>query len=150
MSPRVFEVHYTLYDPAGTVMDSTRGRRPLSFVEGAGQILAELEAGILPLRVGEKAEIFVPSDHVFGSREEGKVRKLSRDQLPRQDLQIGQQLRVGSDPASPPATVIDVTGAYYIVDTNHPYAGMDLRFEVELMSRREAVPQDLKPPPGNS
>lgn len=134
MSPRVFTVHYTLYDPAGTVMDSTRDRRPLSFVEGAGQILAELEEGILKLEPGDRAEISVPSDHVFGSREEGRVMKLSREQLPKPDLQIGQQFRVSGDPAAPPATVIDVTGAYYIVDTNHPYAGMDLRFEVELLS----------------
>ena len=138
MNPRVFTVHYTLYDPAGTVMDSTRGRQPLSFVEGGGQILAELEAGILKLRAGDKAEILVPSDHVFGSREEGRVLKVSREQSPNPELQIGQQLRVGADPAAPPATVIDVTGAFYIVDTNHPYAGMDLRFEVELVAVREA------------
>ncbi len=132
MSPRAFTVHYTLYDPAGTVMDTTRGRQPLRFVEGSGQILAELEEGILPLGAGEKTEIFVPSDHVFGTREEGKVMKLGREQVPKTDLQIGQQFRMG-DPGAPPATVIDVTGAYYIVDTNHPYAGIDLRFEVEVL-----------------
>ena len=134
MSPRVFTIHYTLYDPAGAVMDSTRGKQPLSFVEGSGQILAELEESILSLKVGEKAEISVPSDHVFGTREEGRVMKLSRDQLPKPDLQIGQQFRVSADPDAPPATVIDVTGAFYIVDTNHPYAGSNLRFEVELLS----------------
>lgn len=138
MHPRVFTVHYTLYDPAGTVMDSTRDRQPLSFVEGGGQILAELEAGILKLRAGDKADIFVPSDHVFGSREEGRVMKVSREQSPNPELQIGQQLRMGTDPGATPATVIDVTGAFYIVDTNHPYAGMDLRFEVELLAVREA------------
>lgn len=145
MSPRAFTVHYTLYDPAGTVMDSTRARSPLTFVEGAGQILAELEEGILPLGAGEKKDVFVPSDHVFGTREEGRVMKLGREQLPKPDLQIGQQFRMNPDPSVPPATVIDVTGAYYIVDTNHPYAGANLRFEVEVLEIRPAATTPLDP-----
>jgi len=138
MSPRVYSVHYTLFDPAGAVMDSTREREPLTFVEGKGQILLELEEAIVDLKSGDRGEVLIPSDHVFGPREEGRVMKLGPDQLPKREMQIGQQFRLGGDPSAPPATVIDVTGAYYIVDTNHPYAGMDLRFAVEVLSVREA------------
>jgi len=130
MSPRVFSIHYDLFDPAGVLMQSTRGKQAVNFVEGSGKILPELEAAIRTMKAGERREIFVPSDHLFGPREEGRVLKVPRDQVPKSNAQVGQQLTWAEDPSAPPATVIDVTGAYYIVDTNHPYAGMDLRFEV--------------------
>ena len=142
MAPRVFSIHYQIIDPSGTVMEDSRPGEPLTFMEGAGQILPDLEAGVLPLKAGEKASIAVASDHAFGAREEGRVVKIERRAGEKSELQIGQTVALGREQA--PATVIDVTGAYYIVDANHPYAGMDLRFDIEVLAVRPATAEEIQ------
>lgn len=141
MAPRVFTVHYKILDASGAVMEDSREGEPLTFMEGAGQILPDLEAGVLPLKVGQKASLDVASDHAFGPREEGRVVKVERQASDKGDLQIGQMVALGREQV--PATVIDVTGAYYIVDSNHPFAGMDLRFDIELLAVRDATAEEI-------
>lgn len=142
MAPRVFTIHYQIVDPSGAVMEDSRDGDPLTFMEGAGQILPDLEAGVLALKAGQKASLDIASDHAFGPREEGRVVKVQRNPGEKGELQIGQTVALGKEQA--PATVIDVTGAYYIVDANHPFAGMDLRFDIEVLAVRPATAEEIQ------
>lgn len=142
MAPRVFTIHYQILDASGSVMEDSRPGDPLTFMEGAGQILPDLEVGVLKLKAGEKGSIEVSSDHAFGPREEGRVVKIEREPKEKKALEIGQTVALGKEQA--PATVIDVTGAYYIVDANHPFAGMDLRFDIEVLAVRAATAEEIQ------
>jgi len=142
MAPRVFTIHYLIIDPSGSVMEDSREGDPLTFMEGAGQILPDLEAAVLPLQAGQKTSVDIASDHAFGPREEGRVVKVKRGPGEKSELQVGQTVALGKEQT--PATVIDVTGAYYILDSNHPFAGMDLRFDIEVLAVRPATAEEVQ------
>jgi FKBP-type peptidyl-prolyl cis-trans isomerase SlyD len=143
MAPRVFTIHYQILDASGSIMEDSRPGEALTFMEGAGQILPDLETAVLGLKAGQKTSVDVGSDHAFGPREEGRVVKIERGPAnEKTELQIGQTVALGKEQA--PATVIDVTGAYYIVDANHPFAGMDLRFDIEVLAVRPATAEEIQ------
>lgn len=144
MSPRVISIHYTLTDKSGQTIDSSVGQEPLSYIEGGQQIIPGLEKQIQPLKTKDKKKIEVPADEAYGVRDERFVLEVPLDRLPVKNLQIGQQFQVSEDPNSPPFMVTQVTATHAILDANHPLAGMDLTFDVEVVEIREATSEELQ------
>ena len=145
MSRNVVTFHYTLRDPRGQVIDASLGGDPISFLEGAGQIVEGLEAGLRGLAAGTKAVIGVPAAKAYGERDESQVQRVLRALLPIEgEVKPGDQFRAGNDAYAPIVTVVGVEGEELLLDANHPLAGVDLEFEVEVIAVREATAEEIE------
>jgi FKBP-type peptidyl-prolyl cis-trans isomerase SlyD len=145
MSRNVVTFHYTLRDPGGAVIDASLGGDPIVFLEGAGQIVEGLEEGLRGLAAGTRAKIGVPAAKAYGERDEAQVQRVLRALLPIEgEVKPGDQFRAGSDAFAPIVTVRGVEGEELLLDANHPLAGLDLEFEVEVLAVRAASPEECE------
>lgn len=145
MSRNVVTFHYTLRDTRGQVIDASLGGAPISFLEGAGQIVEGLEQGLRGLAEGTRANIGVPAAKAYGERDETQVQRVLRSLLPIEgEVKPGDQFRAGNDAFAPIVTVVGVEGEELLLDANHPLAGVDLEFEVEVVAVREATKEECE------
>lgn len=129
------KVHYkgTLND--GSVFDSSEGRDPLEFEVGSGQVIPGFDEAVVGLTVGESKTVNIPSEEAYGPYQENMVLAIERDKFPEGlNLTVGEQLQVPSQGGQPVVVVIkDVTDDKVTLDANHPLAGEDLNFNIELV-----------------
>lgn len=141
---RVIGFHYTLTDKAGTVLDSSVGDEPLFFLEGAQQIIPGLEKVVGLMNVGDKKKIEVKAADAYGEVNQELVVKVKRTQFPPDaNLQVGDQFQVNNDHNSPVFTVMAINNDEVTVDGNHPMAGKDLFFDVEIVGVRPATEEEM-------
>ncbi len=143
MSQRVISFHYTLTDKSAQVIDHSKERGPMTFMEGAQQIIPGLERQLLALKVGDKQRIQVSAAEAYGERNEKMIIKVQPEQLPHKDVKVGDKFSGGKEPHAPVFTVIHVTPTEITLDGNHMLAGVDLIFDVELTAIREATAEEL-------
>ena len=127
-------VHYTGRLDDGSVFDSSRGREPLEFVLGARQVIPGFEEAVDGLAPGQERTVNIPADRAYGPRREEMVLTIGRDQFP-DDIQpeVGQQLQMSQDGQVAIVTITGVSDREVTLDANHPLAGKDLTFDVELV-----------------
>ena len=132
----IVQVDYTGKLADGTVFDSSVGSEPLEFKLGAGQVIPGFEKAVLGMKVGEKKTVTIPANEAYGPHRDEQVVELSREELP-SDLtpQVGQQLVVTQQDGRQIIVVItNVSDNNTVtIDANHPLAGKDLTFEIELV-----------------
>lgn len=145
MTPRLLTFHYTLRDAGGRVLDTSRGGEPLACLEGAGQIIEGLEESLRQMSAGEKRHVVVPPERGYGRREAELVQKVPKARLPVAGLKVGEQFQTGPDRQAPVVTVVAIEGDEVLLDANHPLAGQELHFEVELVAVRAATQAELPP-----
>ncbi len=144
MSRRVIGFHYTLTDKAGTVIDSSVGDEPLIFLEQSHQIIPGLERVLVLMNVGDKRKIEVKAADAYGDVNQELIIKVKRTQFPPgADLKIGDQFQVNEDAHSPVFTIMALTDEEVTVDGNHPMAGKDLFFDVEITTSRAATAEEI-------
>lgn len=144
MTPRHLTFHFVLRDAAGTVLDTTLGGEPATCVEGAGQVIDGLEAALVRMRAGESLRIVIAPEQAYGARDDGLIQRVPRSHLPVDDVRPGDRFQTGPDRHAPVVTVIAVDGEVVVLDANHPLAGQELHFEVDLVAERAATPSELK------
>ncbi len=144
MSALHLTFHYTLRNREGRVLDTSRGGEPLACVEGAGQIIEGLEAALAAMQAGEKRLVVVPPEQGYGLREQAMIQKVPRANLPVDDVRVGDQFQTGPDRQDPVVTILAIEGDEVLLDANHPLAGQELHFDVELVARRAATPVELQ------
>lgn len=129
------KVHYTGTFDDGTVFDSSLDREPLQFTIGGGQVIAGFDGAVIDMQPGEKKSVNIPAAQAYGDRNEELVAEIGRERLPEGlELEIGQQLQLGlADGDQAVVLVVDVTDTTVTLDANHPMAGLDLNFELELV-----------------
>ncbi|MFP4145444.1 MAG: FKBP-type peptidyl-prolyl cis-trans isomerase [Phycisphaeraceae bacterium] len=131
------QVHYTGKLQDGTVFDSSEGRDPIEFKIGEGQVIPGFEKAVEGLEEGEKTEATIPADEAYGQYSDEAVATLPRNQFPDDlDVQVGQQLQM-QNPQGQVFSVrvadVDEENEQVTLDANHPLAGKDLTFELELV-----------------
>ena len=139
---RVVSFHYTLTGPQGEKLDSSVGREPLTFMQGAGQIFPGLEKELQKLGNREKKHIAVAARDAYGLRDDKFVIKVPRANLP-PDAKPGDEFKAEDDEHGFPMKVVHVTDTEVTLDANHPLAGMDLMFDVEITAIREATADEI-------
>ncbi len=129
------KVHYTGKFEDGTVFDSTDGREPAQFTLGSGQLIQGFEKALIGMNVGESKTADVSQDEAYGPRNEQMKQVVDRSQLPPDlDPQVGLQLQVNNPDGQPViVTIDDVSDSDVTLDANHPLAGKDLSFDIELV-----------------
>ena len=143
MTQRVVSFHYSLTNSSGQPIDSSSGRGPLSFMEGSGQIIPGLERQLSGLKKGEKKTISVPAADAYGERDEQMVIKVPYEGLPTKDVKVGDRFQGGKEPGSPVFVVIERGLTEVTLDGNHPLAGVDLTFDIEVTDIREATAEEI-------
>jgi len=144
MKRNVVTFTYILRDPAGRVLDTSAGGPPVTYLEGAGQIIDGLDEQLRGVAAGTKLRVEVPAAKAYGERDHGQVRRLKRAQIPVEGpLNAGDQFQTDTDRHAPVVTVVAVEGDEVTLDANHPLAGVDLTFEVEVVAVRAATEEEL-------
>lgn len=129
------KVHYTGKLGDGTIFDSSLDRAPLQFTIGAGDIIPGFETAVLGMNPGESKTQVIPTDQAYGPHLEEMVVTIDRQQIP-PDIQpeVGQQLQIQQpDGQVLPVVITDVSTASVTLDANHPLAGEDLTFDIQLV-----------------
>lgn len=130
------QVNYTGKLADGTVFDTSYGRWPLQFTIGSGQLIPGFEKAVAGMSIGEKKTVVIPSDEAYGPRVEKAVVEVSRANLPPDlDPKVGQRLEiVQQNDETVLVTVVATSEESITLDANHPLAGRDLTFEIELVA----------------
>ncbi len=128
-------VHYTGKLSDGTKFDSSEGRAPLTFTTGAGQVIPGFEKAVEGMKVKDKKNFTIPSHEAYGPVIKELVLEIPRERLPPQpDPQVGMQLIMkGPQGQQIPAMITKVEQSKVTIDMNHPLAGKDLNFDIEIV-----------------
>lgn len=119
----------------GTVFDSSDGRDPLEFTIGGNTIIPTLESSVVGMTVGDKATVAVTAENAYGPHQPDAVQTVERSMIPAEvDLTIGAQLQATApDGQVLVLTVAEIEDTTVTLDGNHPLAGQDLSFDIELV-----------------
>lgn len=130
-------VHYTGTLNDGTVFDSSRGQDPLEFQLGGGQVIPGFDDAVTGMAVGEERTVTIPAAEAYGPHRSDLTVDVDRGQLP-DDMEptVGQQLQVSRGGQNFRVTVAAVSSETVTLDANHPLAGEDLTFALELVEIR--------------
>lgn len=141
---RVVTMHYELTGPDGTVLDSSKGREPLTYLHGHGNLIPGLESRIVGTEPATTLEVLVPAKEGYGEHDPEKTLPAKRSQFPAEaDIQPGSQFQAQGPEGPMVVRVVKVEGDEVTLDANHPLAGVDLKFAVEVLDVRDATPDEL-------
>lgn len=128
-------VHYTGKLEDGTVFDSSVDREPIEFTLGESQVIPGFEQAVLGMDLGETKSSTIPAEEAYGPYLPERLLAVSRAQFPPHiQPHVGQRLQVNQgDQSTMSVTVAEVSDDQVILDANHPLAGRDLTFDIQLM-----------------
>lgn len=128
-------VNYTGRLADGSVFDSslTEGREPLKATLGQGSLIPGFEKGLLGMKEGDKKVVEISSDEAYGSTREDLVVEVPKDRVP-ETVSEGQMLQTMTPQGPMNVIVKEVKEDVVVIDGNHPLAGKDLIFDLELVS----------------
>lgn len=137
----VVRINYTGRLTNGTQFDSSAGKEPLEFTIGLGQVIKGLEAHVAGMEPGNKSTVTIPCAEAYGPHRAEAIQTLDRAKVPSGiDVRPGTQLQARTaDGGVLPITVVEVNEQSVKVDANHPLAGQDLVFDVELVEIVQAA-----------
>lgn len=129
------KVHYTGKLTDGTIFDSSRDREPLEFTIGAKQMIAGFEQGVIGMGLGESKTVNIPSDQAYGPvNDQLLVEMPYEDQLKQMDVKVGTELPAQLANGNQIMVVVkEIRETTILVDANHPLAGKDLIFDIEMV-----------------
>ena len=141
---RVVRFHYTVGEVGQPATESSIGAEPLAILIGHGNIIPGLEKAMDGREAGESFKTTVPAADAYGERRDGLSQRVPKKHFGAQKLEPGQQVVLQTN-FGPRAVTIQKVGMSVVdVDLNHPMAGKDLHFEIEVVEVREATPEEIE------
>lgn len=138
-------LHFSVSLADGQLLDSTKGGKPAEFTFGDGSLIAGFESGLEGLKVGDRRSLFLKAEQAFGERNEGNLQRFSRSTFKGMDLMPGLVVSFAdASKAELPGVVSEIIDDVVVVDFNHPLAGRDLNFEVEIINVVDADSATVK------
>jgi FKBP-type peptidyl-prolyl cis-trans isomerase SlyD len=137
---KVAAIHYTLRNNEGTVIDSSEGREPLNYLHGAGNLILGMEEGLEGKAKGDKFTLKISPEKGYGEKDSSLIQKVPHSAFGGQEVKKGMQFSTNQGGV---VTVTDVGLESVTVDANHPLAGVELNFAVEVMDVRNATTEEL-------
>jgi FKBP-type peptidyl-prolyl cis-trans isomerase 2 len=129
-------VHYHGRLNNGTTFDSSEGRDPLSFEVGKGMVIKGFDDALLGMRVGDKKTVNIPVDQAYGERNDGWIMEYPLSDFP-DDMkpELGMQLNMSDNQGNNfPVIIAEIKEDAVVLDGNHPLAGQNLIFDIELVT----------------
>lgn len=129
------KVHYHGKLTNGETFDSSEGRNPLEFKVGSGMVIKGFDDGVLDMKVGEKKTVEIPVGQAYGLQKEDLIFHFPKDKIPAgMQVEKGMHLELRNENGQPvPVIVSSVEEDVITLDANHPLAGKDLIFDIELV-----------------
>lgn len=137
---KVAAIHYTLRDNEGNVLDSSEGRDPLYYIQGVGNLIPGMEENLEGKSKGDKLNIKVSPEKGYGELDEALVQKVPKTAFGDQEVKPGMRFHTDQGQV---VTVTEVATETVTVDANHPLAGVELNFAVEVMEVRNATQEEI-------
>ncbi len=137
---KVAGIHYTLKDNQGSVIDTSDGREPLYYLHGSGNLIAGMEEGLEGKVTGDKFELKISPEKGYGQKDPSMTQKVPRSAFGEQQVKKGMKFSTGNGGV---VTVTDVGLDSVTVDANHPLAGVELNFSVEVVEVRTATEEEI-------
>jgi FKBP-type peptidyl-prolyl cis-trans isomerase SlyD len=146
LTNKVISFNYTLKNDEGTILDSSANKEPLTFLSGSQQIIPKLEEALSGMIIGSKKNIKIAAADAYGEYSEDAIQKIKMDQFPKEaNIEVGMTYIANSpDGKQMPFLVSEINEQDVTVDFNHPLAGKDLEFDVELLDVRDATPEEIQ------
>ena len=130
----IVRIHYTGRLTDGTVFDSSAEREPLEFTLGQGEVIPGFERAVLGMEHGEQQTVSIPCEEAYGVARQDLIFSVPRDQIPPEiDPAVGQRLQMHQGGRVGVVVVREVTEESVTLDANHPLAGQDLIFDLQLV-----------------
>ena len=141
------KVHYHGKLTDGTTFDSSDGREPLEFEVGSGSVIAGFDTGVTGMVVGEKKTVNIPVEDAYGHKQEDLFMEFPIDRFPAETKpEIGMQLNMSNGAGQDfPVIIKEVHDDVVILDANHPLAGEELTFDLELVDIKSKSPLIIMP-----
>ncbi|MCQ8118345.1 FKBP-type peptidyl-prolyl cis-trans isomerase [Methylomonas rosea] len=136
-------IHYTLTNQDGEQLDSSRGEEPLLYLHGAGNIISGLEAALAGKQAGDKFNVTIAADQAYGEVSEEMIQVVSKKMFDGMDIDIGMQFHADVSHGPGIITIVEIDGDDVTIDGNHPLAGEDLTFDVEIIAVRPATADEM-------
>jgi len=143
MSNQVISFDYVLTAKGGQVIDASAKGKPLIFISGLGQIIPGLETILLEMETTQKKTVTIEAKDAYGVHDDRLIYKVERSKLPNAEVKIGDMFEVGEGENFAPVTITAINGDEITLDGNHPLAGEDLTFAVEIVQKRPATADEL-------
>lgn len=137
---KVASIHYTLRDGDGNVLDTSAGREPLTYLQGAGNLIAGMEEGLEGKSKGDKFNLKISPEKGYGVKDDSLVQKVPRSAFGTQKVEKGMQFQTNNGQV---VTVTETGLDSITVDANHPLAGVELHFDVEVTDVRNASAEEI-------
>jgi FKBP-type peptidyl-prolyl cis-trans isomerase SlyD len=142
---KVVTFHYTLKNAAGEQMETSREKDPMSYLHGANNIIRGLENAMEGHAAGDQFSVTIKPEEAYGVRNEKNVQRVPLKRLKGiGKISVGQVLNLQTNKGQVQVTVLKVGRFNIDVDGNHPLAGIELTFDVEIMDIREASEEEIK------
>ena len=130
-------VHYKGMLDDGSVFDSSEGREPLEFVLGEGKVIPGFEQAVAAMEVGDSKTVNIPCAEAYGEVNDNMKMAVPKEQIPAEMTpEVGMMLQVRTPQGPMPVRVSEINDEGIVLDANHPLAGKDLTFELELVEIR--------------
>lgn len=141
---KVVEIHYQLKDRDGDIIDSSRGQAPLAYIHGIGNIIPGLEKELEGKNTGDSLKAVIKPEDAYGIYEEKLVHKVPMSNFKdKSQIKVDAQFRVELEDGPRLATITQIENDEVTVDMNHPLAGEELHFEVEVLTIRDATAEEI-------
>jgi FKBP-type peptidyl-prolyl cis-trans isomerase SlyD len=137
---KVAGIHYTLKDNGGAVIDTSDGRDPLYYLHGAGNLISGMEEGLEGKSTGDKFSLKIAPEKGYGERNPAMTQKVPRSEFGDQDVKEGMKFSTGKGDV---VTITEIATDSVTVDANHPLAGVELNFSVEIIEVRNATQEEI-------
>jgi len=141
---KVVSIHYTLTNDDNEVLDSSEGRDPLAYIHGHGYLIAGLEDQLNGRKAGDALDAKVKPEDGYGLRDDNLVHKVAKANFKGDgEVTAGMQVKVETNSGPKIAVVRSVVGEEVVLDLNHPLAGVNLTFAVNVVEVRDATAEEL-------
>ena len=141
---QVVSIHYTLRDDAGEIIDRSADGEPLTYLHGHGNLIPGLERELTGRKPGDRLQVKIAPAEAYGEYDKELVQRVPRRALKGiASLRVGMRLQAQAPGGSRAVTVTQIVGDMVTLDGNHPLAGKNLNFEVEVAGVRAATEEEL-------
>lgn len=141
----VVAMHYTLTNDQGQVLDTSEGRDPLKFLQGAHNIIIGLEKAMVGKQVGDAFDVTVEPEEAYGIRHEQMIQKVPKSAFQGvDDIQVGMSFQAQTEQGPVPVKITEVVDDVVTIDGNHELAGQRLHFKVSIEEVREASAEEIE------
>lgn len=130
---------FTLSDQDGSVLDTSHGKEPFTYLHGFGGVVPGLEKALEGRSPGDELDINVPPEEAYGVRDEANRMDYARDEFADDELVVGNKLYIMTMGGPQMAVVVGFDDQTVVIDTNHELAGKTLRYQVRVLGVRNST-----------